>query len=242
VPYTATNWSTIRARLKDRYDGKAWWTQADARDAFNEGLYTYNLLTGRWKRRETLPTVSNQYLYTTSASMTFRQRLTFNNLPVDPATREGLNNGRFRWRSETTTSGGDVPTRPIIWAPISLNTFYIWPADAAGSNTLTLDGVAATPTLVEDGDTIDLGEEALNVLLDYALHVLTFSRGDTLFSATQDLFKQFLLACAEENSQIKSTQIFRRFMGWDRRDYKPLRGIPTRLDPVVGAGPGPEAM
>jgi hypothetical protein len=237
VPYTSTTWSTIRARLADRYEGKAWWSQLDARAAFNEGLRTFNLLTGRWHRRETLATVANQYLYTLSASMLYKTRVTFNTLPVSPSAREDLNNGRFRWRSETTTSGGDVPTRPTLFAPISLSTFYLWPADAAGGNTLTIDGVATTPILVEDSDTLDLGEESLNVLLDYALHALSFSQGASKFAATEVLWQSFIKACAEENTQLKSTRIYRRIMGLDHRDLKQLRGVPVIPDPNALAQP-----
>lgn len=229
MPYTVTSWSTIRARLADRYEGKPWWSQEEARSAFNEGLKLFNLLTARWKRRETLATVANQYLYTLSGSMLFKTRISIAGRPLSPSSREDLNNGRYNWRKELTTTGGDVPSRVTLWAPVSLSTFYIWPADTTGALTLTIDGVATTPVLVEDSDTLDLGEDSLNVLLDYALHALSFSQGATKFAATQNLFKSFLAACAEENGQIKSTMVYRRFMGLDHRDQKQMR-VQTLMD------------
>lgn len=229
MPYTTFTWSAIRERLKERYEGVPFWTDEEALLAFNEALYFWNLCTGRWKRRETIATIANQFVYTLSASMVYGIRITFNSYPMTSSSRDDLNNARYTWRSETTVSGDGVPTRPTAWAPISLRNFYIWPADAAGGNTLTADGVAATPVLGQDGDLLDLGEEHLNILLGYSLHVLTFSKSGPFFAVTDPLFKAFLAAAAEENGQIKGSMLYRRVMGLDIR-FKQFRGTPTLLD------------
>ena len=232
VTYT---WSTIRERLTEKAEHKPFWDATEARDAFNEALLCWNLLTGTWKTRLTLTTVAGQFDYAIPMIMLYRMRMTFDTQPLSPASREELNNGRHTWRGETTASGGDVPTRPMVWAPISLQLFYLWPADAAGGHTLTLDGVSATPVVVEDGDTVDLSEEQLSTLLGYGLHALTFKKGGPAFAATLPLFAQFLADAADQNDLIKTSQVYRRVMGLDRRDLKPFRGTPTLLDPVVQA-------
>jgi len=231
-------WSTIRQRLQERVESKPFWDATEARDAFNEALLTWNLLTGMWKRRITLPTVANQYEYALSATMLYRMRITYNNLPLTPSGREDLNNGRHTWRSETTASGGDVPTRPVLWAPVSLQLIYIWPADAVGGGTLTVDGVSATPVVVEDGDTVDIGEEDLTTLLGYSLHVLTFKKGGPAFAATMPYFTAFLEGAADLNDLIKTSQFYRRYMGLDRRDQKPFRdtGVPLLQQIISGQG------
>lgn len=241
MPFTARTWSEIRARLAEKYESIPWWTPEEALIAFNEGLRLLNLLTGRWKERETTVTVANQYLYTASASMLFKMRVTVSNLPLSPSSRFDLDHARPRWRSETTTTGGDVPTRPMMWVPISVRSFYIWPADAVGGLTLILDGVSATPVLVEDGDTLDCGDELLNVLLGYALRSLSLSKGGQFFAATQGYWKDFLAAAAEENGQIKTSQVYRRLMGLDRRDLKPFRGAPVLNVSADGAELKPRA-
>ncbi len=228
--YTTQPWSEIRERLKDRIEQKPFWDADEALLAFNEALRFLNLLVGRWVAQASIPTVVNQYLYTVPTSLLYRTRLAHNGLPLSPSGREDLNLGRYRWRSETTTSGGDVPTRPMLWAPVSLRAVYIWPADAVVGNSLLFDGIAATPVLVEDGDTVDLGDDALNALLNYSLHVLAFKKGSTFFQATMPLFQDFLAYAAEENDQIKTSKVYRRWMGLDRRDAKPLRGTPTLID------------
>lgn len=225
-------WATIRQRLQERIESKPFWDVIEARDAFNETLLTWNLLTGQWKRRITLPTVAGQYEYALSASMLYRMRLTYNTQPMSPSSREEFNNGRPRWRSETTASGGDVPNRPMLWAPISLQLIYIWPADAVGGGTLTVDGVSATPVVVEDGDPVDIEDPHLPVFLGMSEHLLTFKKGGPAFAATLPFFQAFVEEAADENDLILTSQFFRKVMGWDRRDLKPFRTADANLSPM----------
>lgn len=234
--YRAITWSEIRQRLRERYDQKPFWTPTEALLAFNEGLSVWNLATGRWRTRETIPTTLGTYLYSVSTALLQHTRVTFNGLPMTSSNREDFNQGRYQWRSDTTLTGRPVPDRPMLWAPISLRSFYIWPADGeAVNNGLVIDGVAATPVLVEDADFLDLGDEELNVLLGYALHVLTLTKGGSFFSDTLPLFKAFLAAAAETNGQIKASQVFRRYMGLDDRGMQPLRGVATAMDALAGS-------
>jgi hypothetical protein len=234
MAYTAKTWSALRQDLAESTDQNPFWDNQEALDAVNEALLLWNLLTGTWRRTVTLPTIANQYEYVMPATMLYRTRITFNAQPLSSSSREEFNLGRPRWRTETTASGGDVPTRPTLFAPISLYLIYIWPADAVGGGTLSVDGISATPQLVEDGDTVDLGNEQLSTILDFALHVLTFKKQGQAFAATQPLFKAFLAAAAEKNSLIKTSTIYRRVMGLDRRDLKPYKNIPTDLDQIAG--------
>lgn len=233
MPYQSYTWSEIKERLKARYEAKPFWTEEEALNAFNESLYLWNLCTGRWRERETLITGVGTYLYTLSANMVYHMRIEFNGYALSPSNREDLNNARYTWRTETTTTGGGVPTQPAVWAPVSLTSFYIWPADALGSNVLTADGVAATPVMSTYGGYLDLGEEHLDILLGYALHALTFSKGGAYFQATVPLFQAFMSAAAEENDQIKTSTIYRRVMGLDDRGFKRYRGASSLLDPLV---------
>lgn len=231
MSYQQVTLADLRGRLQSRYEGTPFWEDEESRLALNEALRFYNLLTGRWRTRETLTTVTTPAtLYQTSSSMLYRMRLTFNGQPIESASREGLNQIRRTWRSETTADGGDVPTRPVFWAPVSLRSFYLWPADAVGGNTLTVDGVAATPVMTEDGDYVDLGDDTLTALTGYALHALSFKKGGNAFAQTIPLYRAFLAAAAEENGQIKTLSLYRRAMGLDHRGLKPLRGTATRID------------
>lgn len=232
--YTQYTWSDLRSLLADSYADVPFWTPDEALLAFNEGLSVWNLLTGMWQQRELQASVPGAIRYTVSTSLLQHTRITYNNLPLSPTSRYDLTHARPQWRTDTSVTGGGVPTHPMLWAPISLRSFYIWPADGnMAGGLITLDGIAATPVLVEDADTLDLGREHVRILLGYALHVLTLTKGGPFFQATAPLFQAFLAAAVEQNGQLKTSVAFRRFMGLDDRGFKPLRGEATRLDSLV---------
>jgi len=235
MAYQSITLAQLLVRLGDKVENQPYWTSDEGTRAINEGLRTYGLLTGRWHQRLVIPTTAMNIDYGFDASLLYRTRVAFNGFTMDPSSREDLNNGRPHWRTESTASGGSTPTRPTLWAPVSLQLIYIWPQDAVGGNALTLDGVSATPVLVNAGDYVDLGEEDISILLGYALHALSLKKGGPWFAATQPLFVQFLQAAAAENSLISTSQAYRRFMGLDHRDQKPFREVVATLSQLIGS-------
>jgi hypothetical protein len=167
--------------------------------------------------------------------MVYRMRLAFNGYPLSPTSMDDLNNGRANWRRETTASGGGVPTRPTLWAPVSLTLLYIWPADAAGNNALVIDGVSDTPTLVNGGDFVDLSEADVNLQLGYALHAASLKKGGPWFAATQHLFRAFLQAAGEENDLITTSQAYRRALGLQQDPLKVLKRGESSVSQLVKA-------
>lgn len=229
-------WADVRELLRDRTERKPFWTTDELRDAFNESLSLWNLLVGQWRRSATFPSVANQYEYVLPSTMTYRTRMTFNSLPIESSSREELNMSRPRWRSQTTATGGDVPTRIALFAPISLQLVYLWPADAVGGGTIVVEGISTTPVMTEDGDTVDLTNDHLDLMLDFSVHVLSVKKGMPGIQATMPAYRAFLAAAADQNSVIKTATVYRRAMGLDQRDLKPLRGVPSRLDSMAEAG------
>lgn len=213
----------------------SFWDDQETLDATNEALLLWNLLTGNWHTTVSLPTVAGQYSYALPSSLLYRTRLLVDGLPLSSSSREELNLGRPYWRTETTASGGDVPSRPMLFAPISLRQIYLWPADAVGGRTLTIEGIAATPVLVTSGDVLDLGSEQEAVLLGMAQHILLFKKGGAAFQATQPLFQRFLAAAAEQNNRIRASTVYRTVMGLDRRDLK-APNVPQQTAGQAGGG------
>ena len=236
MAYTAISLAQLKVDMTARWDEAVFWTDEEARLAINEGLRDWNLLVGRWSRRITLSTGAGTVEYALPSTLIYGTRLAMAaGLPLHPTSILELDLGRPTWRSETTTSGGAVPTIPTLWAPISLQRIAIWPATVgAGVNNLLVDGVAATPVLVENGDTVDLGEELHDPLLDYALHVAAFKEGGARWAATLPYFQTFLQLAAEENALLKASKAFRRFAGLDRRrDLQPSKAPPTLIDGIA---------
>jgi hypothetical protein len=225
--------------LAARCDQTPFWTPEDAADCLNEAMALYNLLTGYWKTQASLLTAAvttypTGWRYTLPAALTYGMRVAFNNVPLTSTGLWDLDNGRPNWRTETTTAGGDVPTVPTLWAPLSLTTIVIWPAHTAGGGTLLCDGIAATPYLTTPNIAVDLDETGLAAVLDMALHLLSFSEGSDRFSQTLSRFHQFLRACAEKNGQLEASAWYRRYLGLDRqKDFRPTRAFTTGAATVM---------
>lgn len=236
MPYTATTLADLQTLLLDETDQTPFWTSEEARLALNEGLQLYNLLTGFWKRRIVVPTVANEPWVTVPGTITYGLRVEFNEYPLVLDSIAALDLARPTWETETTASGGDVPTRPGLFLPNGLTEIGIWPADAVGQNSLVIDGVAATPQLVQPVDTVDLGEEEIGALLDYALHTLTFKIGGARFQATEAQYQRFIAAAADRNSRLKASAFFLQQMGRDQQTT--LTPVRQPVTPPPGAAQG----
>jgi len=230
VAYQRLTLTDLLTRLKARWEAVAYFTDAEATILLNEALQCWGMLTGRWKRRITVDTTQNTIEVSLPATMTYRMRLAFNGYPLSPTSTDDLNNGQPSWRVETTASGGRVPSRPTLWAPVSLTLLYIWPQDAVGNNALVIDGVSDTPVLVNGGDFVDLSEADVNLLLGYALHAAMLKKGGVYFQATLPLFRAFLTAAGAENDLITTSQMYRKFLGLETDPLKTLKRMGSSVD------------
>ena len=209
MAYTAYDLDDLKLKLEARWDGVPFWDDAEALIAVNEALLMWNVLTGFWKRRVTIATVVGQQDYSLPSTMVFGMRIEYNNVPLEPTSTAEMDEGRPGWQ-------GQASATPKVWIPLDLDTIRVWPApDAVG--TLTVDGVSATPQLTYDGETVDIGSEALTPIIGYALHVLTLKEGGARFAATMPLFQAFLAAAAEENNQLLKSAFFLHAMGIDNK-------------------------
>lgn len=232
MPYTQTNLGAFRALLIERLGpaGTVFWRTAELNAYINETLRCWNMLTGYWRGKVNVTpagTVANQVWYSLPAPMTSGMRVTFNNVPLNVASLDQLDNGRPQWEGETTTSGGDVPAVVDSWAPAGLTLIAIWPADAAGGNNLMCDGILTTPTVSADADPIDIGEDDIDTLLDYAEHLCQFKEGGAEFAASvETLYKPFLQAAATRNAILMASAEFRKWMGlhMDEDSHKRQQG------------------
>lgn len=214
----------VRNQLGSGGLASSFWRDDEINGLIQESLRFYNLLTAFWKTRATLTTTASTVWYSTPGLITSNMRVSFNGFPLTPASVYDLDFGRSGWESETTTSGGDVPTRPQLFVIGGLNKVGIWPADAAGANGLVLDGIAVTPILTSDASIVDLGQEDMNSLLDLCQHLAAFKEGGLEFKNSMSLWKSFLEAAGERNAILKRCSAYRRWMGLDKgRQSRPLK-------------------
>tara|TARA_R110000868_G_scaffold136724_4_gene349771 strand:- start:2337 stop:3053 length:717 start_codon:yes stop_codon:yes gene_type:complete len=221
--YEAYTLGDLQTQLAQRADGSPFWTSDESTDAINEALLMWNALTGFWKDTVEVLTTPNNWDYQLSASLVFGSRVEFNNKPLVQASLGDMDYGHPGWQGQTTADGGSVPNTPRNWLPLSIDMIAIWPADAAGSNILKIDGVSATPQLNYIDDYINIGAEELSAILGYALHVMALKEGGARFEGTKGYLQDFLKAAAEENDQLTMSSAFRNFIGTDmNRQTRPV--------------------
>lgn len=190
----------------------------------------FNGLTGFWSTRALLTTVASQVWYDLSSSLTTTSRASFNDRPMNPTTLRDLDLGRPNWETELSTTGADVPPMPLMWAPAGLQMIAIWPADAAGNNSILMDGIMATPQLTTDAQYIDIGGEEVAILLDYCEHIACFKEGGADFQETMDEWQSFLKDCTTRNAITMASSKYRTAMGLDTaRDKRPRLSESPRL-------------
>jgi len=236
MPHTAVSLATLRQDLQDRWESQAYWTDIEARYYLNQALRWWNLMTGRWKKREIINTVASDPWVPLSSTLVYPVTIRFQD---EPALRRSsisdLSAAKVGWQGHITTDGGEIPTTPRLWAPAGLNLFAIWPADAVGGLPLVVDSVRQTPVLVNDVDTIDLTEAEHHVLLGEALFIGAFKLGGTRLQAATAFHQAFLLAAADQNDRLRASTFFRKAAGLDtERDERPLRRFP-RTTTIVAA-------
>ena len=242
MAYAQFNLGQLRTYLRERLGTTlaAFYRDAELNGIIQEALRSFNLLTGFWRTRQLLATVAGRHWYVISGSITSSLRVSFNDHPLTYAARTDLDTGQQYWESESATNplapppgGTVVPDEPQVYCVGALNLIGIWPADrTTGANQLMVDGIASTPLLTTDATSVDLGEEELTTILDYAQHVALFKEGGAEFSSTlpsddnaNALFAGFLKGCAQRSGMIERMESYRQWMGGNtaERQKNPLR-------------------
>lgn len=231
MAYAGHTLAECRQLLQDKIEDVPFWVDIEATNAINEALLMWNAFTGFWKDTITITTTPDQLEYPLSDTLVFGTRVEFNGIPLNQSSQGDMDGGHPGWEAQSTDDGGNVPTAPKNWLPLSIDMIAIWPRDGAGNNTLTVDGVASTPQLVNDGDFIDIGDEELGTILGYALHVLALKEGGERFQSTMKYFTEFMKEAAEENDQLLESSMFRQIIGIDlNRQTRVTRGEKTDYD------------
>lgn len=236
--YSQFDLTELQIKMIQRWDSTPFWTPTESQNAINEALLVWNSMTGFWKQTIEITTTPFSWDYALPESLVFGMRVEYEGKPLAESSLADMDNGHPGWQSQNTDSGGSVPTEPKKWLPLSIDMIAIWPADADGGHILTVDGVMATPILQFQDSFINIGEDELDVVLGYALHICALKEGGERFAATQQYFKDFLAAAAEENDLLTQSAMFKAFLGMNENyQTPPNRGMPTAYDKFSGRQP-----
>lgn len=194
-----------------------YWGVTEKRDAINEAICMWQLLTGRWVARQ-LMTVDSTFTRLPSTMISI-QRVKVLQRGANPQVTSGtpilmtslpeLDEGQPGWE--------DVVGTPIMWAPVGLNEIALYPRPS-GEILLVVEGLTDAPRLFSDGDFIDLGDEDLTELLMYVQHYLSFKEAGAEFQATVGNLPMLFEAAGQQNARLKMTAPYRRWMGLHREE------------------------
>lgn len=229
MPYQNITLAALKVRLAQRYEGQVFWSADAARRAINEGLRIWNIITGSWTQTFTLQTIPNDPHLYVSGSMIDATQVRMSGRTLEKTSLRAMDLSISNWEGSTTGSGGIHPAQVVYWAPIGLTEIMIYPADAApAQNAIEIDGVRATPLLVNDGDYLDLGDEEISTLLGYALHVLSFAKGILALQQTRPYKIQFYKAAAKRNATFAASDFYKKMVAVDRTRFsRPIESPPS---------------
>lgn len=235
MPYSQITLAQLRTLLRARLDNDAgFWADSELTQALNESLSVFQLATGRWRQRYIVTSVANRVFYSIPDLPQLQSgglcqviapiRVSFNSgQPLGWTNFADLDLAYPGWQTQTTTTAG-APTTPQMCGMIGTNIFFMWPADAAGNNSLQMDVLTNAPQLVDDADFVNLDATETVGLLDYSEHRIAMKRGGIFFARTLPLLKSFYQLLADRNSYLLNLAIFRQAVGADyARNYSPRR-------------------
>lgn len=221
MPYAQVTLVQLRGYFYEQVDqNTTFWRTDEVDRILQESVRVFNCLTGFWRGQITIAggTVAGQHFYNVPSGMTYLLRAEVNQQPLGSSSLWDLDYGQPNWEAESATSGN----LPQVFAPAGVNLFAIWPASFAGGESLVVEGVVSAPALTTSGF-IDLGQDEVELILDYAEHIAQFKEGGQEFEVSQLLLKEFLKECGERNAMLMQSSKFRTWMGLTDQKKRPMR-------------------
>jgi hypothetical protein len=121
---------------------------------------------------------------------------------------------------------GSASGTPDYWAPLGIDKFVVYPK-ASTTQYVGVQYYSADPRLnLDDTAYIDLGDEELLRILDYAQWALAFKEGlQEAIVNVQPLKEMFLTAARLRNQRLRNTAPYRDYMGPSRDEAEPARDV-----------------
>ncbi len=205
--------------LIERLGGNStFWSQDELKCALNEALSVWHSLVGEWTESCRIAANGSNF-YPTPQQITSINRVRFNGVPLNMLSLFELDMGYPGWRGSNGT--------PYYWAPDGLTWFCLYPAPLTGE--IQVDGYADSFQLQNLDSWIDLGDEELLRILDYAQWYLSFKEGLSEGLENSDpLMQKLMEAAGLRNARLRRSTLYREFMGRNREDAERASRYPVR--------------
>lgn len=218
--YQLTSIDSIINRLGQRTDGRydnVFWTAAEKLLAIQEALNVWQCMVGQWQASTTtglvVASTNNFYLVPRQIAGVTRVLWRADTDRTEPTPLRlvslfELDRGWPGWEANTQGT-------PVYWAPNGLTEVCIYPAPNVAGN-LTFQGFVDIPNLTL-GDYINIGNEELTRVLDYAKHYLSIKEGMSEMQSTSSALTKMAEAAGEKNARINALDAFKKYKGKDHQ-------------------------
>lgn len=216
----------MRALAYERLGGITTFYRDDEINRYiRQALRMWNVLAGFWRGASVLDPgtlVAGQVWYSVPSMFAYLLRVEVLGKPLGSSSLWDLDYGYPGWES-SQVGVGNAPAAVTCWAPAGLNQFAIWPASAAGGESISCYGVMKAPQPATDGAFVDIGREDLEHVLDYVEYMCAFKEGGQEAEAATSMLQSFLKAAGERNAMLMQSSKFRGFMGLSDERKRPIR-------------------
>lgn len=205
--YTLTSVGTLATRLMQRTgDPAKFWGLQEKVDAITEAMRLWQALTGALQT--TYPAVVGLDVWVTvPRQIACVTRVTRNGVGLAQTSLKTLDLMDSGWEAKSGV--------PDAWAPDGVTRFALNRIPTISPSVLfSLTGIADVANLGA-GDSVQVGNEELTILLGAAEHFLTFKEGGRELESSTEALKVLVAAAALRNSRLLHTDIYERFKGTD---------------------------
>lgn len=205
MAYQRVTLSQLQAMLVERLgENSVFWSEEELTNALNEALAVWHSLVGEWTDECPIAATGVNF-YQTPHQLVSINRVLFNGKALHQTSLFELDKAFPGWRGVTGTTA-------YYWAPDGLDWFCIYPAATSGA--LLVEGYADSFKLHNTDTRVDLGDEELLRILEYAQWYLSFKEGvQEAVENTGPLQQHMMEAAALRNSRLRASSWYREFMG-----------------------------
>lgn len=220
MPYQQFNLAQLQTLFYQQVgQNQAFFRPDEATRILQEAFRVFNVLTGFWRDRISIgATTAGTVWYTVPAGLSYILRVEVAGNPLGSSSLWDLDYGEPGWESEQCGAG----ELPQLFAPSGFTNFAIWPSSNAGGENIVVEGVTPAPVLTNAGF-VDLGQDEVEMILDYATHIAQFKEGGQEFEASQPALQEFLKQAGSRNAVLMQSAKFRSWMGLTDRSKRKMR-------------------
>jgi len=236
MAYARTTIASLRNLLIERLGGnEVFWNTTEVHLALNEAIAIWQLITGDFSLTFDYQLISpNQQVIafttgTTSPMGFIRIRKTHQTATHEtaawvptttlyPTNIQEMDQGYY---GRQGTASGTTE----YWAPFGIDRFVIYPPSTTTA-TVQVQYYSGDPRMSAGETTLylDLGDEEILRILDYAQWSLSFKEGlkEALLNL-EPLKEMFLTAARLRSAKLRGSSLYKNYMGNDRDELRPIR-------------------